>query len=61
MANYYNGKFKSSNQLFWQNRTNLETNPPKNVIFWYSFESLKSALIEYVGVWTDESEIENCL
>ena len=33
---------------------NLEENPPKNVTFWYSFESSRSALIEYVGVWTDE-------
>lgn len=37
---------------------NLEENPPKNVMNWYGFESSKSALIEYVGVWTDESELE---
>jgi len=36
----------------------LEENPPKNVMNFYSFESSKSALIEYVGVWTDEAEIE---
>lgn len=36
----------------------LEENPPKNVMNFYSFESSKSALIEYVGIWTDESEIE---
>jgi len=38
--------------------TNLEENPPKNVMFWYSFESSKSALIEFIGIWTDEAEIE---
>jgi hypothetical protein len=37
---------------------NLEENPPKNVMNWYGFESSKSALIEYVGTWTDEAEIE---
>lgn len=36
----------------------LEENPPKNVMNFYSFESSRSALIEYVGVWTDEAEIE---
>ncbi len=36
----------------------LEKNPPKNVSFWYSFESSKSALIEYVGIWTDKLEQE---
>ena len=34
----------------------LEENPPKNVMNFYSFESSKSALIEYVGIWTDELE-----
>lgn len=37
---------------------NLEENPPKNVSMWYGFESSKSALIQYVGVWTDEAELE---
>ena len=36
---------------------NLEENPPKNVMNWIGFESSRSALIEYVGVWTDESEL----
>lgn len=36
----------------------LEENPPRNVMFWYSFESSRSALIEFIGVWTDETEIE---
>ena len=36
----------------------LEENPPKNVMNFYSFESSKSALIEYIGVWTDETELE---
>lgn len=37
---------------------NLEENPPKNVMMWSGFESSRSALIEYIGVWTDESELE---
>lgn len=37
---------------------NLEQNPPKNVMNWYGFESSKSALIEFIGVWTDEAELE---
>ena len=37
---------------------NLEENPPKNVMNFTHFESSRSALIEYVGVWTDEAEIE---
>jgi hypothetical protein len=60
------GKVTKSVRILAENRmdafnkavTFLEENPPKNVIFWYSFESSKSALIEYVGVWTDEAEIE---
>lgn len=36
----------------------LRVNPPKNVCGWYYFESPLSALIEYVGVWTDELELE---
>ena len=60
------GKVTKSVKILAENRmeafnktiTNLEENPPKNVMFWYSFESSKSALIEYVGVWTDEAEIE---
>lgn len=36
----------------------LEENPPKNVMNWYSFESSKSALIEFIGVWTDEAELD---
>jgi preprotein translocase subunit YajC len=36
----------------------LEENPPKNVMNFYSFESSKSALIEYIGIWTDKAEIE---
>jgi uncharacterized FlaG/YvyC family protein len=34
----------------------LEENPPKNVTHFYSFESSKSTLIEYVGIWTDEAQ-----
>ena len=37
---------------------NLEENPPKNVMNFTHFESSRSALIEFVGVWTDEAEIE---
>lgn len=36
----------------------LENNPPKNVSIWTGFESSASALIEYVGIWTDEAELE---
>lgn len=36
----------------------LTENPPKNVMNFTHFESSRSALIEYVGVWTDEAEIE---
>jgi|AntDeeMinimDraft_6_1070357.scaffolds.fasta_scaffold20681_1 hypothetical protein len=37
---------------------NLEDNPPKNVSFWSYFENERSALIEYVGTWTDAAELE---
>lgn len=37
---------------------NLEDNPPKNVSFWSYFESERSALIDYVGTWTDAAELE---
>ncbi len=36
----------------------LEENPPKNVMNWLHFESSRSALIEFVGVWTDDAELE---
>lgn len=60
------GKVTKSVRILAENRmdafnkavTFLEENPPKNVMFWYSFESSRSALIEYIGVWTDEAEIE---
>lgn len=37
---------------------NLDENPPKNVMNFTHFESSRSALIEYIGVWTDEAEME---
>jgi len=60
------GKITKSVKVLGDNRMDafnkaiayLEENPPRNVMFWYSFESSKSALIEYIGVWTDEAEIE---
>lgn len=60
------GKITKSIKVLGDNRMDafnkaiayLEENPPRNVMFWYSFESSKSALIEYIGVWTDEAEIE---
>lgn len=60
------GKVTKSIKVLAENRMeayekavkHLEENPPKNVMNFYSFESSKSALIEYVGVWTDEAEIE---
>lgn len=36
----------------------LFENPPKNVMNFTHFESSRTALIEYIGVWTDESELE---
>ena len=36
----------------------LTENPPKNVSFWSYFEDPKYTLFEYVGVWTDEAELE---
>jgi len=60
------GKVTKSVKVLAENRMeaynkavkHLEENPPKNVMNFYSFESSKSALIEFVGIWTDEAEIE---
>ena len=60
------GKVTKSVKVLAENRMeaynkavkHLEENPPKNVMNFYSFESSKSALIEYVGIWTDELEQE---
>lgn len=60
------GKVTKSVKVLAENRMeaynkavkHLEENPPKNVMNFYSFESSKSALIEYVGIWTDEAETE---
>lgn len=37
----------------------LIKNPPKNVMNFTHFESSRSALIEYVGVWNDELDLCN--
>lgn len=60
------GKVTKSVRVLAENRMSafnksialLEENPPKNVNFWYSFEHPSSALFEFVGVWTDEDELE---
>lgn len=60
------GKVTKSVKILAENRMeayekavkHLEENPPKNVMNFYSFESSKSALIEYVGIWTDEAELD---
>ena len=38
----------------------LQNNPSGNIINWMTFEHPKNSLIEHIGVWTDEKELEYC-
>jgi hypothetical protein len=53
-------KVSADNKMDAYNKAvkNLQDNPPKNVSFWSYFQSERSALIEYVGTWTDDAELE---